>query len=219
MSCPVRTARPELSCLLAEFGVAAWVLISRSDSSISHGRSSCLSRPTESTGAVSNVWCVFDLHHLALHYYIDFGLVQSPVPASHPSPSCFSLAARTPSWRFNFISHCILSGRAALLSESTGHIEPLTYMAFAMRVCVCVAVQLAQRGYCDAYTEPSAARPLTSPSSSSRDVAADENAQLVHEKRAPLILTEPDVNTIRFSSSEQRAYFDAWAGWPICYIS
>ena len=42
---------------------------------------------------------------------------------------------------------------------------------------------------------------------------------LIHTKKAPLILTEPLVNTNRFSSSDQRAYFDEWAGLSVSFLS
>ncbi|KAK3185549.1 hypothetical protein K4F52_005647 [Lecanicillium sp. MT-2017a] len=63
------------------------------------------------------------------------------------------------------------------------------------------------RGYCDSYAD-----------SPTGDGRAD-NAQLIHTKKAPLILTEPSVNTIRFTTEDQRSYFDEWAALSVSFLS
>ncbi|KAG5955182.1 hypothetical protein E4U58_007217 [Claviceps cyperi] len=75
------------------------------------------------------------------------------------------------------------------------------------------------RGYCEAYIESEPASSSTLSPSASRNVAADKDAQLIHTKRAPLLLTEPDINSIRFSSSDQRAYFNEWIDLSVKYLS
>ena len=61
------------------------------------------------------------------------------------------------------------------------------------------------RGYCAAYdegTEPSA-----------------DDMQLIHTKKAPQLLAEPNVNSIRFAGGDQRAYFDEWAALSVGFLS
>ncbi|KAK5999235.1 hypothetical protein PT974_01627 [Cladobotryum mycophilum] len=66
------------------------------------------------------------------------------------------------------------------------------------------------RGYCDAYTDNDVASE-TSKSSKVPRATASDNLKLIHTKKAPLILTEPAINIIRFENEEQRSYFDQWS--------
>ncbi|TQW02454.1 hypothetical protein V2A60_002499 [Cordyceps javanica] len=63
------------------------------------------------------------------------------------------------------------------------------------------------RGYCDSYAD----------APDGKD--AGNNAKLIHTKKAPLILAEPLVNTLRFTSDDQRAYFDEWAALSVTFLS
>lgn len=76
------------------------------------------------------------------------------------------------------------------------------------------------RGYCDGFAEasktPSAAT-TKSKARQSRDPNA--NAKLIHTKKAPLILTEPAINTIHFLDADQRAYFDEWSRLSVTFLS
>ncbi|KAG5978338.1 hypothetical protein E4U55_006225 [Claviceps digitariae] len=69
------------------------------------------------------------------------------------------------------------------------------------------------------YANPVAALSSTSPPSTSRNVAANKNAQLIHTKKARLLIAEPDVNSIRFSNSEQKAYFNEWISLSVTFLS
>ncbi|TWU71334.1 hypothetical protein ED733_001786 [Metarhizium rileyi] len=69
------------------------------------------------------------------------------------------------------------------------------------------------RGYCDAYTGDAEAQASTA------SPWTTQGAKLIHTKKAPLLLTEPSVNTIRFANSEQRAYFDEWAKLSVTFLS
>ncbi|KAG6003765.1 hypothetical protein E4U43_000869 [Claviceps pusilla] len=63
-----------------------------------------------------------------------------------------------------------------------------------------------------------AALSSTSSPSTSQNVAANKDAQLIHTKRTPVLIAEPDVNSVRFSSSEQKAYFDEWIGLSVTFL-
>ncbi|KAM3457926.1 hypothetical protein NHJ6243_007612 [Beauveria neobassiana] len=63
------------------------------------------------------------------------------------------------------------------------------------------------RGYCDSYADASESK------------GTSDNTKLIHTKKAPLILTEPLVNTLRFTSEDQRLYFDEWAGLSVTFLS
>lgn len=67
------------------------------------------------------------------------------------------------------------------------------------------------RGYCDSYAEPAP--------NSKDDTGSSQGGQLIHTKAAPLILEEPNVNTLRFTNSDQRAYFDEWTSLSIGFLS
>ena len=66
------------------------------------------------------------------------------------------------------------------------------------------------RGYCDSYADSA---------TEARGNKKSDNAQLIHTKKAPLILTEPSVNTIRFTSEDQRSYFDEWSALSVSFLS
>ncbi|POR35979.1 Uncharacterized protein TPAR_03791 [Tolypocladium paradoxum] len=68
------------------------------------------------------------------------------------------------------------------------------------------------RGYCDSYADESDSQPTRASSSNA-------NTKLIHSKKAPLILTEPVINSIRFASGDQRAYFDAWSALSVTFLS
>ncbi|KAM3509780.1 hypothetical protein MY11210_006183 [Beauveria gryllotalpidicola] len=63
------------------------------------------------------------------------------------------------------------------------------------------------RGYCDSYADAADGK------------GTSDNTKLIHTKKAPLILTEPLVNTLRFTSEDQRLYFDEWAGLSVTFLS
>ncbi|KAM3527987.1 hypothetical protein NHJ13051_002646 [Beauveria bassiana] len=63
------------------------------------------------------------------------------------------------------------------------------------------------RGYCDSYADASESK------------GTSDKTKLIHTKKAPLILTEPLVNTLRFTSQDQRLYFDEWAGLSVTFLS
>lgn len=71
------------------------------------------------------------------------------------------------------------------------------------------------RGYCDAYTtedqDGKPAKGFKAPSKST--------GRLIHTKKAPLIVADPNINTVRFENSEQKAYFDEWAVLSVTYLS
>ncbi|CAM1501530.1 Fc.00g035140.m01.CDS01 [Cosmosporella sp. VM-42] len=71
------------------------------------------------------------------------------------------------------------------------------------------------RGYCDGYTEISDTRSTRSET----PAIANSKAKLIHTKKAPLILTEPALNTIHFANSEERAYFDEWSYLSVGFLS
>ncbi|KAJ4147006.1 hypothetical protein LMH87_001559 [Akanthomyces muscarius] len=62
------------------------------------------------------------------------------------------------------------------------------------------------RGYCDSYADAPDGK------------GASDSAKLIHTKKAPLILTEPLVNTLRFTSQDQRSYFDEWASLSVSFL-
>ncbi|KAH7136690.1 hypothetical protein B0J13DRAFT_79770 [Dactylonectria estremocensis] len=77
------------------------------------------------------------------------------------------------------------------------------------------------RGYCDGYSESSDGRPsrVETPARSTPPIKANSSAKLIHTKKAPLILEEPAINTICFTNSEQRAYFDEWSSLSVHFLS
>lgn len=68
------------------------------------------------------------------------------------------------------------------------------------------------RGYCDSYSDAadSASQPPSRSSSS--------NTKLIHTKKAPLLIVEPSVNSIRFANNDQREYFVEWSNLSIAYL-
>ncbi|KAG5918108.1 hypothetical protein E4U42_006992 [Claviceps africana] len=78
------------------------------------------------------------------------------------------------------------------------------------------------RGYCEAYADAAPDQSSNSSPPTSRTAGAHRDAhahaQLIHTKKARLLIAEPDVNSVRFSSSEQRAYFDEWIGLSIAFL-
>ncbi|KAF4119948.1 Fungal Zn(2)-Cys(6) binuclear cluster domain [Geosmithia morbida] len=66
------------------------------------------------------------------------------------------------------------------------------------------------RGYCDGYTQPD---------NTPRSSGASPSSKLIHTKKAPLVLNEPSINTIRFKNGEQRAYFDEWTSLSVYFLS
>ncbi|KAL6858319.1 hypothetical protein ACO1O0_005780 [Amphichorda felina] len=65
------------------------------------------------------------------------------------------------------------------------------------------------RGYCDGYSGGNDASTTQEAPSSSR---------LIHTKKAPLVVEEPLVNTLRFENSDQRAYFDEWSFLSVTFL-
>ncbi|RFU81105.1 c6 zinc finger domain [Trichoderma arundinaceum] len=66
------------------------------------------------------------------------------------------------------------------------------------------------RGYCDSYTDSSSSQPQSHSSSS--------NSKLIHSKKAPLLIIEPSVNTIRFANNDQRDYFTEWSNLSVTFL-
>lgn len=77
------------------------------------------------------------------------------------------------------------------------------------------------RGYCDGYPESTPSSSSSKPASSKPRPSNNPppSAKLIHTKKAPLILQEPDVNTVRFANAEQRSYFDEWSKLSINFLS
>ncbi|KAF7536454.1 hypothetical protein G7Z17_g13049 [Cylindrodendrum hubeiense] len=76
------------------------------------------------------------------------------------------------------------------------------------------------RGYCDGYTESSDSQPSRSETpAKSTPNKANSSAKLIHTKKASLMLEEPALNTICFTNSEQRAYFDEWSSLSVQFLS
>ncbi|KAK8143247.1 hypothetical protein G3M48_007510 [Beauveria asiatica] len=63
------------------------------------------------------------------------------------------------------------------------------------------------RGYCDSYADAADGN------------ATSDDTKLIYAEKAPSILTEPLVNTLRFTSQDQRLYFDEWAGLSVTFLS
>lgn len=66
------------------------------------------------------------------------------------------------------------------------------------------------RGYCDAYSDAGG-------EGGSGDLTPPK-AQLIHTKKAPLVIKEPASNTIRFQTKEQKAYFDEWSNLSVQFL-
>lgn len=62
------------------------------------------------------------------------------------------------------------------------------------------------RGYCDGYA-----------GTESQGSAAA--GKLIHTKKAPVLVEEPMVNTIRFENADQRSYFDEWSSLSMTFLS
>ncbi|PKK47829.1 hypothetical protein CI102_8628 [Trichoderma harzianum] len=73
------------------------------------------------------------------------------------------------------------------------------------------------RGYCDSYADNSSS---SSSSSSSQLVARAQSSKgkLIHSKKAPLLIIEPSVNTIRFANSDQHDYFVEWSHLSVTFL-
>ncbi|KAK1252262.1 hypothetical protein MKX08_003449 [Trichoderma sp. CBMAI-0020] len=67
------------------------------------------------------------------------------------------------------------------------------------------------RGYCDSYSDAADSSQPQSRSSSS-------NTKLIHTKKAPLLIVEPSVNSIRFANNDQRDYFAEWSNLSVTYL-
>ncbi|KAM0265342.1 hypothetical protein ACHAQJ_000182 [Trichoderma viride] len=70
------------------------------------------------------------------------------------------------------------------------------------------------RGYCDSYPDPS--NSSSQPTSQSRSLSS--NTKLIHSKKAPLLIIEPSVNTIRFANNDQRDYFAEWSNLSVAFL-
>lgn len=71
------------------------------------------------------------------------------------------------------------------------------------------------RGYCDSYSDN------TSSASSSQQPQSrplPSKGKLIHSKKAPLIIIEPSVNTIRFANNDQRDYFVEWSQLSVTFL-
>ncbi|KAL9487997.1 hypothetical protein ACSS6W_000274 [Trichoderma asperelloides] len=68
------------------------------------------------------------------------------------------------------------------------------------------------RGYCDSYSDASDS------SSQPQSRASSSNTKLIHTKKAPLLIIEPSVNSIRFANNDQRDYFAEWSNLSVTYL-
>ncbi|KAL7813385.1 hypothetical protein V8C26DRAFT_405795 [Trichoderma gracile] len=70
------------------------------------------------------------------------------------------------------------------------------------------------RGYCDSYSDN------TSSTSSSQHESRSlpSKGKLIHSKKAPLLIIEPSVNTIRFANNDQRDYFVEWSRLSVTFL-
>ncbi|KAL7922863.1 hypothetical protein ACQKWADRAFT_291656 [Trichoderma austrokoningii] len=69
------------------------------------------------------------------------------------------------------------------------------------------------RGYCDSYSD--AAEPSSQLQSR---ISSSSNTKLIHTKKAPLLIIEPSVNSIRFANNDQRDYFAEWSNLSVTYL-
>ncbi|KAL7787007.1 hypothetical protein V8C37DRAFT_391501 [Trichoderma ceciliae] len=68
------------------------------------------------------------------------------------------------------------------------------------------------RGYCDSYSDNSASSLQPQPRS------PPPHSRLIHSKKAPLLIIEPSVNTIRFANNDQRDYFAEWSNLSVTFL-
>ncbi|TFA99060.1 hypothetical protein CCMA1212_009103 [Trichoderma ghanense] len=70
------------------------------------------------------------------------------------------------------------------------------------------------RGYCDSYSDN-----ISSASSSQQQTPSlPSKGKLIHSKKAPLLIIEPSVNTIRFANNDQRDYFVEWSRLSVTFL-
>ncbi|PNP46409.1 hypothetical protein TGAMA5MH_02446 [Trichoderma gamsii] len=67
------------------------------------------------------------------------------------------------------------------------------------------------RGYCDSYSD-------AADSSQPQSLLSSSNTKLIHTKKAPLLIVEPSVNSIRFANNDQRDYFVEWSNLSVTYL-
>ncbi|PTB70221.1 hypothetical protein BBK36DRAFT_1164775 [Trichoderma citrinoviride] len=70
------------------------------------------------------------------------------------------------------------------------------------------------RGYCDSYSD----NPSSASSSQHQSRAPPSKGKLIHSKKAPLLIIEPLVNTIRFANNDQRDYFVEWSQLSVTFL-
>ncbi|OAQ78302.1 C6 zinc finger domain-containingprotein [Purpureocillium lilacinum] len=70
------------------------------------------------------------------------------------------------------------------------------------------------RGYCDSYSDQGGA-----PDSRAGSTAPSTSSKLSVARKGPTLLTEPLVNVIRFTTSDERAYFDEWSALSVTFLS
>lgn len=73
------------------------------------------------------------------------------------------------------------------------------------------------RGYCDSYTTDATSK--TSKDIAPQPESETEQGTLIHTKKAPLLLEEPLVNTLRFDNSDQALYFEEWSNLSVSFLS
>ncbi|KAJ6442381.1 C6 zinc finger domain-containingprotein [Purpureocillium lavendulum] len=69
-------------------------------------------------------------------------------------------------------------------------------------------------GYCDSYGGQG-----DTPDSRAGSSVPPSGSKASHAKKDPALLTEPLVNVIRFTGSDQRAYFDEWSALSVTFLS
>ncbi|KAL7930419.1 hypothetical protein V8C35DRAFT_313208 [Trichoderma chlorosporum] len=83
------------------------------------------------------------------------------------------------------------------------------------------------RGYCDSYADNSSSSSASASASASASVSSSQlqsraqlakGGKLIHTKKAPLLIIEPDVNTIRFANSDQHDYFVEWSHLSVTFL-
>ncbi|EHK22824.1 uncharacterized protein TRIVIDRAFT_29249 [Trichoderma virens Gv29-8] len=78
------------------------------------------------------------------------------------------------------------------------------------------------RGYCDSYadstTTSSSSASSSAPSLQIQSRAQSSKGKLIHTKKAPLLIIEPSVNTIRFANSDQHDYFVEWSNLSVTFL-
>ncbi|KAL6874527.1 hypothetical protein HDV57DRAFT_503800 [Trichoderma longibrachiatum] len=82
------------------------------------------------------------------------------------------------------------------------------------------------RGYCDSYSDNTSSASSSTSSSTFSSTSSSQHqsrplpskGKLIHSKKAPLLIIEPLVNTIRFANNDQRDYFVEWSQLSVTFL-